>query len=132
MKYDDFMKEVQSRARLSSMEEAVRATRATLDTLSERITEGEVGNLASQLPDEVARLMTNGNHGQRFGLDEFFSKVSEKEGSRVQDAVYHARVVIEVVGDAVTGGELNNVRDQLPDEYNKLFEAGSKGEMPSE
>ncbi|HEQ98917.1 MAG TPA: DUF2267 domain-containing protein [candidate division Zixibacteria bacterium] len=132
MKYDEFIREVQSRARLSSLEEAVRATRATLSTLSERITEGEANNLAAQLPDEVVYLMGDSDHGQRFGLDEFFNKVSEKEGSRMQDAVYHARVVIEVIGDAVTGGELEDVKAQLPDEYNKLFEAGSKGEMPSD
>jgi uncharacterized protein (DUF2267 family) len=132
MKYDQFIKEVQSRARLSSLEEAVRATRATLSTLSERITEGEANNLVAQLPDEVAHLMGDSNYGQRFGLDEFFNKVSEKEGSRVQDAVYHARVVMEVLGDAVTGGELDDVKAQLPDEYNKLFEAGSTGEMPSD
>ena len=115
MKYDRFIKEVQSRARLSSPEEAVRATRATLSTLSERITEGEANNLAAQLPDEVAYLMGDPDYGQRFGLDEFFNKVSEKEGSRMQDAVYHARVVMEFLGDAVTGSELDDVKAQLPD-----------------
>ena len=44
-------------------------------------------------------------------------------------AVYHARVVMEVLQEAVTKGEMDDVRSQLPDEYAPLFEAGSQGEM---
>ena len=44
-------------------------------------------------------------------------------------AVYHARVVIGVLQDAVTEGEIAHVRSQLPAEYSPLFEAGSQGQM---
>jgi uncharacterized protein (DUF2267 family) len=38
-------------------------------------------------------------------------------------------VVIEVLGEAVTKGEMEHIRSQLPTEYDPLFEAGSQGEM---
>jgi uncharacterized protein (DUF2267 family) len=36
---------------------------------------------------------------------------------------------MEVLQDAVTGGEIDDIRSQLPPEYGPLFEAGSQGEM---
>jgi uncharacterized protein (DUF2267 family) len=37
--------------------------------------------------------------------------------------------VISVVTDAVSEGQIANVRQQLPEEYAPLFDAGSEGEM---
>ena len=54
MKYDEFIKEVQTRGHIESREEAERATRATLETLAERLAGGEPHDLASQLPPELA------------------------------------------------------------------------------
>ena len=54
MKYDEFIKEVQTRGHIESREEAERATRATLETLAERLVGGEPHDLASQLPPELA------------------------------------------------------------------------------
>ena len=55
MKYDEFIGQVRHRARLSSHAEAERATRATLETLAERLAGGEAHDLAAQLPPELAR-----------------------------------------------------------------------------
>ena len=63
-------------------------------------------------------------------MEEFFERVNQKDGGVDRPrAVYHARVVMEVLGDAVTKGEMDHVRSQLPEEYDPLFEAGSQGEM---
>ncbi|MEH2241168.1 hypothetical protein [Nostoc sp.] len=35
--------------------------------------------------------------GERFSLDEFFGRVSQRESIDLPDAVHHARVVIEVL-----------------------------------
>ncbi len=65
-------------------------------------------------------------------MDEFFERVNEKEGGvDLPGAAYHARVVMEVLQEAVTKGELDDVRSQLPAEFDPLFEAGSQGEMPT-
>ena len=60
MKHDEFIGQVQHRARLSSRGEAERATRATLETLAERLAGGEEQDLAAQLPAEFDRLFEVG------------------------------------------------------------------------
>jgi uncharacterized protein (DUF2267 family) len=132
MKYDEFIGQVQNRARLSSREEAVKAIRATLETLAERLAGGEPKDLAAQLPEEIGAYLQHekAGTGERFSLDEFFKRVSEREGADLPVSVYHARVVIEVLTEAVTRGQMNDVRAQLPEEFDRLFEAGSQGAMP--
>ena len=132
MKYDEFIGQVQNRARLGSKEEAVKAIRAVLETLAERLAGGEPKDLAAQLPEEIGVYLQHekAGSGERFSLDEFFKRVSEREGADLPASVYHARVVIEVLTEAVTRGQMNDVRAQLPEEFDRLFEAGSQGAMP--
>lgn len=132
MKYDEFIKKVQNRGHMESRMEAENATKATLETLAERLAGGEPKDLASQLPPEIAEyLRYDGEQDpNRFSLNEFFERVTEKDsGVDKPRAVYHARVVIAVLQDAVTQGEIDHIRSQLPEEYHPLFEAGSQGEM---
>ena len=132
MKYDEFIKAVQDRGHMDSREEAEKATRATLEALAERLAGGEPHDLASQLPPELAQyLRYEGEETSNpFSLDEFFERVNQSdEDVDLPKAAYHARVVMGVLQDAVTGGEIAHVRSQLPEEYNPLFEAGSQGEI---
>lgn len=131
MKHDEFIGQVQHYARLSSRGEAERATRATLETLSERLAGGEAKDLASQLPQEIGEHLRRewSGLGERFDLAEFFQRVSEREGVKYQDAVFHARAVIGVVEHAVSPGEIKDVRAQLPAEFAGLFESGNTGPM---
>ncbi len=132
MKHDEFIGQVQHRARLSSRGAAERATRATLETLAERLAGGEAKDLAAQLPLEIAEHLRGqwSALGERFSLDEFFRRVSLREGVELSDAVFHARAVIEVLNEAVSRGEMDDVRAQLPTEFDRLFESGSTGHMP--
>ncbi len=134
MTHDEFIGQVQARARLASRGEAERATRATLETLAERITDGAADNLAAQLPMEIGehlrrRVTVGSPTGNPFGLDEFFDRVTERESVDAPAAAYHARVVLEVVNEATTGGLINKIREQLPDEFSPLFESGSTGSL---
>ena len=54
------------------MEDAIIATRATLATLSERLTGSETRHLAAQLPPEIKGFLEK-EGSERFGVDEFFS-----------------------------------------------------------
>jgi uncharacterized protein (DUF2267 family) len=132
MKHDEFIGQVQHRARLSSRGAAERATRATLETLAERLAGGEAKDLAAQLPLEIAEHLRGqwSALGERFSLDEFFRRVSLREGVDLSDAVFHAQAVIEVLNEAVSRGEMDDVRAQLPSEFDRLFESGSTGHMP--
>lgn len=129
MQYDEFVGEVQNRARLPSQGDAVRAIQATLETLAERIAAGEASDLAAQLPPELGTFLRDVEETERFPVDDFFLRVAAKETADLPDAVHHARAVIAVLQEAVTAGEIEDVRAQLPDEYGPLFEAGSEGEM---
>lgn len=129
MQYDEFIGRVQNRARLATSGEAVRATRATLEVLGQRLFGGEAKDLAAQLPREVAHYLAAESGSESFGLQEFFRRVSQREEVELPDAVHHARAVISVVRDSVTEGEMQDVLAQLPEEYTALFESGSEGEM---
>ncbi len=129
MKYDEFVGEVQNRARLPSRGDTVRAIQATLETLAERIAPGEADDLAAQLPPELGTFLRDVETTERFSVDDFFLRVAAKETADLPDAAHHARAVIAVLQEAVTTGEMEDVRAQLPDSYQPLFEAGSEGEM---
>lgn len=131
MNFDRFLGQVQDRARLSDTQKALRATRATLQTLAERINCNEAKDLASQLPEEIGLfLQCEPYHtSERFSLEEFFLRVSERESVDLPAATYHARVVVEVLQEAVTPGEIKDVMAQLPPEFERLFVAGSTGSM---
>ncbi len=128
MDYHHFIDQVQARAHLASSDEALKATRATLETLGERLQGGEPGDLASQLPSEIKSFLGEEGKGENFGLEEFLDRVTRREGIEKPAARSHARAVLSVVQEAVSEGELEDVRGQLPREYDPLFDSGDEGE----
>ena len=88
MKHDEFIGRVQHYTRLPSRGDAERATRATLETLGERLAGGEPKDLASQLPPEIGEHLLRGcaGIGERFSLDEFYRRVSVREGEDLPKA----------------------------------------------
>ncbi len=129
MKFDEFAGKVQHKAKLASTDEALAVIRATLQTLSERLAGQEPQNLAAQLPDELGRYLDVPGKGERFSVKEFFERVSKREGVDLPLSVYHARAVIDTIQEAVSAGEIENLRAQLPDEWQEIFEAGIEGEL---
>ncbi|MPY86095.1 MAG: DUF2267 domain-containing protein [Actinophytocola sp.] len=134
MKHDQFIGLVQDRAQLASRGEAEGATRATLETLGERIPEHLAANLASQLPMEIGehlrRTVTMGGaaSGERFGLDEFAERAAERGHTDPPNAIFRARVVLELLGES-TQDILDKVREALPGELTSLVESGSSGHL---
>ena len=128
MRHDEFIGEVQHRAKLPSRGDAERATRITLETLGERL--GDPSNLAAQLPPEIGRHLAGSQETfDRLTLDEFLGRVTEKAGGDSPQAIFHARAVIDVMRDAVGDGTVNKAVEQLPDEFRTLFESGSEGQL---
>jgi uncharacterized protein (DUF2267 family) len=134
VKYDEFIAQVQRRADLSTKDEAERAIRATLETLAGRLAGGEAKDLAAQLPPEIAIYLEQPRvgAGEDFSLDEFFKLVSEREGVELAEASFHARVVLGLLTEVVTMGEIEDVRAQLPPEFRQLFEVENEGELPGQ
>lgn len=137
MQHDEFIGQVQSRARLSSRGEAEAATRATLETLAERVPEALASKLAAQLPHEIGEhlrrtvTLEGEGTGMRFGFDEFTHRVAEREGADEPEAVYHSRVVMQVLDEATQGALGGKIRDVLPEDLRALIDAGTSGPLGS-
>ncbi len=133
MNFDEFIGQVQHRARLDSRAHAERATRAVLETLAQRLSGGEPKDVASQLPPEIGRylLEPTSGEGARFGVRDFYDLVALREGVDMPEAAYHARAVASVLRDAISPGEWSNILAQLPPDLDKLLESGSEGAGPS-
>jgi uncharacterized protein (DUF2267 family) len=138
MNFDEFTGTVQHRLELPGTGETLRAIRATLVTLGQRLPEDDAEDLAASLPLEIKWYPTGAvhEHGQRFDWQEFVSRVSDIEEADPADAAYHARVIVDLVQTLVPGSDFHQLRDSLPESeddenWRKLFEivdAGGWGE----
>lgn len=125
MQHDEFIGQVQQRARLGSRGAAEQATRAVLQTLSARLAGGLPGNIGDQLPPEIGRHLEREENGaEQFGLDDFYERVADEqpEGVDLPQAALHTRAVLSVLDEALTGSRLDDVKEQLPDEFSSMFE----------
>lgn len=134
MDFDEFTGTIQHRLELPGTGETVRAIRATLSTLGQRIPAGAAEDFAASLPMEVRWYMTGAvhEHGERFDWGEFLDRVSEIEQTDRADAALHARVVVDLAASVVPESDLRQLRDQLPEaesdeDWGQLFELVDAG-----
>lgn len=132
MRHDEFIGQVQDRARLPSRGDAERATRATLETLGERIPEGTADHLAAQLPHEIGehlrRTEVYGGYGsgERFGRQEFLDRVASRAGVQRERAGFLARAVTSVLDEATQDTLTAKVTDALPDDIREIVAVGGE------
>lgn len=134
MNFDDFTGTAQHRLEFANTGETVRAIRATLTTLGERIPEGNAEDLAGALPMEIKWYLTGAveEHGQRFDWSEFVDRVAAIENADPADAAYHARVIVDLVHEQVPESDFHQLRDMLPEsqddgDWGQLFEVVDAG-----
>jgi uncharacterized protein (DUF2267 family) len=132
MQHDAFIGQVQARARLGSRGAAETATRASLETLAERVPAPVAENVAAQLPHEIGEHMRRVTHapdephtGMRMTRKEFFQRVAERANAPVPKAVHEARCVIEVADEATNGTLGAKIRPALDAELADTLFAGS-------
>lgn len=127
MQYIEFLNRVQEKAELPTREEAQRITEVTLETLGERLYRTERSELGSQLPKELEEMLNrrqkneNRQRNVRFSLEEFYKRVSARLDVRNTHGVELAKVVIAVLQEAVSQGEIEDVLLKIPSEYRELF-----------
>jgi uncharacterized protein (DUF2267 family) len=115
-------------------EEADRATRATLETLGERISGGEARDLAERLPRELRPVVVHGEQAEPFGRDEFIRRVAVREGVNDGAAEAHAEAVFAALGRTAGPDEIEEVAAQLPADLRRMLsvaEAHPVGAAPS-
>lgn len=123
MRFETFVGQVQHRARLPSQGDALRAMRAALETLGDRINREEADCIASQLPHEVGEYLRKSDKDlpERFSIRDYYARVAQIENADVPAATFHARAVMSVLCDAVSSGEIDDLMAQLPAEFYPLF-----------
>lgn len=125
MNYDTFVEQVAQRAGVPSAR-AVELSRATLETLAERLTGGEALDLAAQLPKPLQLLLRktpSSEHAERFGAAEYVARVGQRADVDQAAARAGIRAVFVTLREAVSGGEFDDVAAQLPRDYRDLVEA---------
>lgn len=121
MKYHDFLNTVVDRGVAGDRDQAERITRATLETLGERITQGEATDLAAQLPQDMSGWVTaHAAETTSYDLDEFCRRLSDRAGG-LEQPERAASTVLRVLDDSVTDGQIRHVTDQLPNDYVEKF-----------
>jgi uncharacterized protein (DUF2267 family) len=105
---------------------AHRIATAVLETLGDRISRGEVEDLAERLPPQLREPLLRGDalsHGaaRPLSLEEFELAVAERAGVTPDQARGHARAVFATLREAVGPKEFSDMVAQLPDEYHALL-----------
>lgn len=129
MKYDEVLAAVRQNSDLADNDQAEKVTRATLELIGQRLSGGEPTELAAQLPPELQdTLAPHTGEAETFDVEEFLQRLARSEGDDVtpEQARNHARAVLSTLARFVTGGELDDVRSQLPNDFTPLFSSSSQ------
>ncbi|MEA5622094.1 DUF2267 domain-containing protein [Nostoc sp. UHCC 0251] len=123
MEYDEFITHVQSLTQSDSREEAERATRATLETLKERIANDEAQELAASLPQQLGDYLLGkeGDSGGSFNLQEFIARASQKENIEPTTVAIHVRAVFTVLQNAISPELFAALHSHFSHDYEELF-----------
>lgn len=122
MKQHEFLANVRDRGSYSDQVEAERVSRIVLGLLGERLAGNEAQHVAAQLPEGLQDAVTA--HAEKqvsYGAEEFLRRVAAELDTTEETAKWDASAVLTTVGEAVTGGQLNQVLTQLPPAYAVLF-----------
>jgi uncharacterized protein (DUF2267 family) len=111
-------------------QEAERATRATLETLSVRLSEGLARSVAEKLPEELAQWIRPRGAREKLSAEEFLQRVAEREGTDVATAERHARAVFLALGRALTAPDFEDLTRELPKDFRPLLEEALRPPAP--
>ena len=122
MQFDDFLTRVQEQARLDTRDDAIRITQAVLETLGERLDRKVRNGVEAQLPDELKEfLVARAEHSDQYDLEQFYNRVGARADLKYVDATEQTREVLAVLREAIPEGEIEDILEDLPPEYRKLF-----------
>ena len=128
MRYDEFIDQIQQRTRLESRDKVLQITRATLETLGERVYRSTLDDLAAQLPDKLKEIIRARTHPEmtpqdvdRYSLDEFYNRVNARADLGTFETAEETKAVIAIFRKAVTAGEGAELRAELPEEFDQLL-----------
>lgn len=124
MEADEFLDAVVANGPFDAREDAEYASEAVVRTFGDRLSEGDVGDLAGLLPDRWGRVLLHADHdpAAQFGLDGFVERVAEREGVDEATAREHVDAVAAAFDEAAPRDRLRDATADLPPEYGRLFD----------
>lgn len=127
MQYDEFVERVQEQTALPSRGATERVIAATLETLGERLYRTQRENLAAMLPDQLKEYIGRAEPKatrvdvNRFPLDNFYLRVAGRAEINRTEATEQTHAVMMVLREAVTPAKWDDLRSNLPEEYDALL-----------
>lgn len=130
MQQDEFLSKVQDYGGLDSPDEALRMTEIFLATLGEWLYRTEDRKLSAQLPKAFQDFVYEEQEPERTRAqtvhlppEEFYNRIKGRADIRYQEAVRISKAVARVLEEAVSPGEIEDVLQELPNEFSELFTA---------
>lgn len=118
----EFFTSVAQRTGLSR-EEAADLTRATLQALAQRLSEGAARELAAALPDKLGAEVraARGKPSRRSGLADAEKQISDRIGLRPDEVHTGVAAVLAVLREAMPTEAFDRALAQLPGEFRALL-----------
>lgn len=118
----EFFRSVAERSGLSR-EEAADLTRATLQALAQRLSEGTVRELVLHLPDKLGDEVRGARRkpSQRSGLPDAEEQISERTGLRRDEVHAGFAAVLATMRETMPTDVLDKALNQLPSEFRDLL-----------
>lgn len=123
MSTTDFIDRVQSAAPFDSRDQAEQTVRATLQQLGECLSPGEVEDLATALPPDLAQEIRTDTPTQLGPkpLDDFLAAIQDATGIPRSELEPRVRAVTAALRETVGEEEFENAGAQLPPEYDRIM-----------
>jgi uncharacterized protein (DUF2267 family) len=118
---ESFINEVCWRTGIRAPDSADRAIRAALTTVGERLTAEDAHAVAEELPPALSAMVGGAHHHAELDVRELYAAVQAEEGSSPGAAFEHAKVVCEVLSEAVSQPTRIRLQARLPTEWAQLF-----------
>ena len=120
MDYEEIIEAIRQAGGGLSRDTAERAAQATLQTLAERLPRGEARHILQELPAELKPFIYTETDAEALDIDEFLSRVADREGTDVETALRHARAVFAALGRALSPEAVAHLAAALPQTYEPL------------
>lgn len=126
MNHNEFVTRVrQTASTLETNNQAEIVTRTVMSALGQRLGDNEASDLAAQLPPELKDTLIGAQDGGGpvDDLDDFLRRVANHEGvgTTPDEALDHTRAVFSTLATFVSGGEIDDLKSQLPASFAQLF-----------
>ncbi|MFB6215735.1 MAG: DUF2267 domain-containing protein, partial [Candidatus Aenigmatarchaeota archaeon] len=117
MDYKTILRKIKNRIGLEDNQQAEQLVRAVLKTLGERIGKTERENLGAQLPKGLKETLVDEPERRQqewISLEEFYTRISERSGLSFELASQVTGEIMEVLREATSEGEMDDLKKQLP------------------